>query len=359
MTVEVAYWPELPSLGAFRDGCESQMRDVFHEGTKELERRFSKGEDVAHLVRARSQLVDHVLRFAWSGIMTDATDDLAFVAVGGYGRGELHPASDIDVMLLLPKGNKDRWRKKLERFVTFLWDVGLELGHSVRTIRDCVNEAKQDVTVATNLMETRLLAGDQKLFDKMRKVTSPKKIWPPKEFFAAKSKEQKNRHGRYADTAQNLEPSVKGSPGGLRDLQMIGWVLSRQFGPNNIEELLAKEFLTSTEWQDLIQGRNFLWRIRFALHLITKRREDRLLFDHQVTVAKMLDYEDTEGSLGVEQLMQDYYRTAKKVLRLNEMLLQLFQERLVLKQNAKAKSIDHEFHIKNGFLTINTASTFA
>ena len=345
------HWPELPPLGDFGDQSSARLREVLAEGSVALENRFLGGEAVTQLVQARAALVDHVLVHAWNGIMTDATDDLAFVAVGGYGRGELHPASDIDVMLLLPKGNKDKWRERLEKFVTFLWDIGLEVGHSVRTVKDCVSEAKQDVTVATNMMETRLLAGNQKLFQKMRQATSAKKIWAPKKFFEAKAQEQKNRHARYSDTSQNLEPSVKGSPGGLRDLQMIGWVLAREFGESNLEQLLDVGFLTPGEMDDVLQGRDFLWRIRFALHLITKRREDRLLFDHQVTISKTLGYVDQEGSLGVEQFMQDYYRTAKKVLRLNEMLLQLYQERLTGSKRSRTAQVDSEFYIKDGYLT--------
>lgn len=351
MSTPKIHWQTLPALGLFDSSASATLRKVLADGAESLEQRFLDGEAVNQLVQARAQLVDHVLIHAWQGIMTDATDDLAFVAVGGYGRGELHPASDIDVMLLLPKGNQDQWRNRLEKFVTFLWDIGLEVGHSVRSVKDCVNEAKQDVTVATNMMETRLLAGDDALFDKMRHATSAKKIWPPKKFFEAKAQEQKSRHARYSDTSQNLEPSVKGSPGGLRDLQMIGWVLAREFGESNLEQLLDVGFLTPGELEDVLQGRDFLWRIRFALHLITQRREDRLLFDHQVTISKMLKYADREGSLGVEQFMQDYYRTAKKVLRLNEILLQLYQERLNNKKKTRSIQVDSAFFINNGYLT--------
>ena len=326
------------------------------QGGEQLAQRFGQ-EPIANLVKARAQLVDHVLICGWHGIMTDAMTDLALVAVGGYGRGELHPCSDIDVMLLLPKGRKEKWRDRLEQFVAFLWDIGLDVGHSVRTISDCISEARSDVTVTTNLMETRLLDGSETLFKKMQQATAPEKIWPPKAFFAAKLEEQKARHARYSDTGYNVEPNVKGSPGGLRDIQMVGWVTARQFGNDNLYQLQEHGFLTGTELNDLVEGRDFLWKIRFALHLLTKRREDRLLFDHQVTIAKMFGYKDTEGSLAVEQLMQRYYRTVMNLLRLNEMLLQLYQELLLFDQ--KTKTINQRFHARNGFLTANHDTVFS
>ena len=169
---------------------------------------------------------------------------------------------------------------------------------------------------------------------------SPPKIWPSRAFFEAKLKEQQQRHHRYDDTAYNLEPNIKGSPGGLRDIQIIVWVLRRHFGTPDLASLVDEGFLTEAQLRILREGRKFLWRIRFALHILTGRREDRLLFDHQTRIAEMFGYEDAAYTLAVEQLMQRYYRTVMDISRINEMLLQLFQEAILLNPGCRTRT-DH------------------
>ena len=188
----------------------------------------------------------------------------------------------------------------------------------------------------------------------MLAAIAPEHIWPPAEFFEEKRKEQIARHHRYDDTAYNLEPNVKGSPGGLRDIQMVGWVAKRYFGVETFEELVPHKFLTPGQVQRLTEGQEFLWRVRYGLHLLTGRREDRLLFDHQVNLAKMLGYEDASYTLAVEQLMQRYYRTVMELSRLNEMLLQLFEEAILMDPDAPPEPLNERFQVKNGFLqTVN------
>ena len=167
------------------------------------------------------------------------THELALLAVGGYGRGELHPCSDIDVMALLPKGEDTPWKPSLERFLTFLWDIGLEVGHSTRTIDECQSESLADISVATTLLEARLLDGPEGLFSAMRKALAPDRIWSAAQFYEAKVREQQARHQRFHDTAYNLEPNVKASPGGLRDVQTIAWVAKRHFGAETLDEFVA------------------------------------------------------------------------------------------------------------------------
>jgi [protein-PII] uridylyltransferase len=270
--------------------------------------------------------------------------------VGGYGRGELLPCSDIDLMLLLNEDLPDRADAALSRFVTSLWDIGLEAGHSVRSVEDCRREAADDITVATTLMESRLLCGPPELLQAMHEATAPDKMWPSDRFFLAKREEQKSRHHRYDDTAYKLEPNVKGSPGGLRDIQMIGWIAQRHFGTRSFDELVEHEFLTPAQLQLLQDGREFLWRVRYALHVLTGRREDRLLFDHQRRLAEMLGYEDASYTLAVEQLMQRYYRTVMDLSRLNEMLLQLFEEEILMDPGARPSPLNARFQIRNGYL---------
>ncbi|MCJ7591701.1 MAG: [protein-PII] uridylyltransferase, partial [Woeseiaceae bacterium] len=324
------------------------IRESLAAASENLKARFTAGESVVDLVHARSALIDDLLVRLWNDHVVEG--DAALIAVGGYGRGELHPGSDVDVMILLPESFPKSREESLSAFVTALWDVGLEVGHSVRNVQQCFDEASADLTIATTLMEARLLAGPEALFQQMLDVIGPDRMWPSPKFFAEKRKEQISRHHRFHDTAYNLEPNVKGSPGGLRDIQMIGWVAKRHFGASTLAELVDHKFLTSGQLRRLKEGEQFLWRIRYALHILTGRREDRLLFDHQTRLAEMLGYEDAAYTLAVEQLMQRYYRTVMELSRLNEMLLQQFEEAILMDPNAAAEPLNQRFQVKNGFL---------
>jgi [protein-PII] uridylyltransferase len=199
-----------------------------------------------------------------------------------------------------------------------------------------------------------LLDGPAQLFRAMEATVGPQRLWPSNRFFEEKRKEQIARHHRYDDTAYKLEPNVKGSPGGLRDIQMIGWVAKRHFGCTTLAELVDHKFLTPGQLKRLQDGQAFLWRVRFALHLLTGRREDRILFDFQIKLAEMLGYEDASYTLAVEQLMQRYYRTVMELSRLNEMLLQLFEEAILLDPAAEPEPLNDRFQVRNGFLeTVN------
>ncbi|MGB5626284.1 MAG: [protein-PII] uridylyltransferase, partial [Woeseiaceae bacterium] len=325
-----------------------KIRAALAASGDDLKARFEAGESVVELVHARAAVIDEQLIKLWRQDVE--ASGAALVAVGGYGRGELHPYSDVDVMILLPDELPPGAEDALSAFVTALWDIGLEIGHSVRTIAQCFEQASKDLTVATTLMEARLLAGPADLFDAMQKIIAPDRMWPSTEFFAEKRKEQIARHHRYHDTAYNLEPNVKGSPGGLRDIQMIGWVAKRHFGAATLAELVDHSFLTPGQLIRLEEGQAFLWRIRFGLHVLTGRREDRLLFDHQIKLAHLLGYEDASYTLAVEQLMQRYYRTVMELSRLNEMLLQLFEEAILMDPEAAPEPLNHHFQIKNGYL---------
>lgn len=325
-------------------------RSALEAADRTLADRFRKGESVASLVRVRARVIDALMLSLWQQFGLSDDEHLTLVAVGGYGRGELHPYSDVDITVLLDDGSSDSGNHALSQFVTALWDLGLDIGHSVRSIEQCRTEAAADISVATALMESRTIAGSVDLFKRMQAAVSPERIWPSADFFAAKRKEQVERHRRYDDTAYKLEPNVKGSPGGLRDIQMIGWVAKRQFGVSTFGELVAHNFLTQGQLQRLNAGQEFLWRVRFGLHILTGRREDRLLFDHQTNLAHLLGYEDASYTLAVEQLMQRYYRTVMDLSRLNEMLLQQFEEAILMDPNARPAAINERFQVKNGYL---------
>ncbi|NNG14597.1 MAG: [protein-PII] uridylyltransferase, partial [Gammaproteobacteria bacterium] len=267
-------------------------KEILKQSHQQQRQQFEQGVSAATLARLRADNIDGVLKHAWQDLVTQEQIDQvpSLIAVGGYGRAELHPGSDIDIMLLLPTNDDSPWQESLTNFLTLLWDIGLEVGQSVRSIADCIEQAQADITVATNLMEARLLFGSKNLFDRMRTETDHQHIWPSREFFAAKWEEQIERHNKFDDTAYKLEPNIKEGPGGLRDIQMIGWVAKRHFGADTLRDLIKHDFLTEEEYQILTENQDFLWRIRFALHFLTKRREDRLLFDYQRDIAEQLGF---------------------------------------------------------------------
>ncbi len=335
------------------------LRQALAEADETLSARFAEGTPASRLVPLRAQLVDAVVIRLWHHCLGDAAWQACLVAVGGYGRGELHPGSDTDVMVLLPDNTDERLSERLEQFVMLLWDVGLEVGHSVRTIADCIAEAQRDVTVITNLVESRCLAGAVGLYERMEDATAPSIVWPSRAFFEAKWEEQLARHRRYHDTAYNIEPNIKESPGGLRDIHMVGWVAKRHFNAETLHDLVDIGFLTEAEYEELMQGQYFLWDVRFALHASSGRREDRLLFDLQTSLANQFGYSDNEHTLAVEQFMQRYYRTIMRLNRLNEMLLQLYQEAILYADlDDEPTPINKRFQLKRGFVEVTDSGIF-
>ncbi|MBI4005081.1 MAG: [protein-PII] uridylyltransferase, partial [Gammaproteobacteria bacterium] len=332
------------------------FKQTLTSGRQILNELFEAGISVKTLVYKHAWFIDQLLVQAWQH--TIATEDTALVAVGGYGRGELHPASDIDLMILVKPGKNNQISQEIEKFIIFLWDIRLDVGHSVRTVKDCIREARNDITVATNIMESRLLTGNQELFQQMRYSTGPDKIWHTKNFFEAKLAEQIERHHKYDDTDHKLEPNIKESPGGLRDIQMIGWVAKRHFGANTLHDLVKHGFLTEEEYKILDGGQTFLWKIRSALHYLTGRREDRLLFDHQKSLAYAFGFHSQDNT-GVEQFMKMYYQTARELNRLNEILLQHFQEAIIYaKRREKIKPLNKRFQIRHEFIEVCNDNIF-
>lgn len=326
------------------------LRAALSQANCELRDRFLNGTNASLLVHQRSWCADEILHCAYRHVLGDSAAQLTLVAVGGYGRGELHPGSDIDILILLPDGHNDVHKEKLEQLITLLWDIGLQLGQSVRTVDECADAAK-DITVATNLVESRVIDGSAELYQKLLTRTAPEHIWPSRAFFEAKWNEQIARHHRYHDALSNLEPNVKEGPGGLRDIQMIGWVAKRHFNVDTLHDLVQYRFLTEVDYATLIEGQNFLWKVRLALHTLTGRREDRLLFDHQKAIAAQFGYQDSDHRMAVEHFMKDYYVTITELNRLNEMLLQLLQEAILyIDEPVTPKPLNRRFQSRKGFI---------
>ncbi len=318
---------------------------------------FQNQHNIVHLIHERAQAIDIILTLAWD--FYDLGNNASLLAVGGYGRGELHPYSDVDLLLLhdeehdLESGNKanKEFVDNLHMFIALLWDIGLEIGHSVRTVDECIAEAAKDITIISNLMESRLITGEPELFEQLTSQLSPDNIWPTKEFTTAKIEEKRRRYLKFNETAYNLEPNIKEGPGGLRDIQIIGWVAKRHFNVDSLKQLIGHNFLTSREYEQLKHGQSFLWKIRFALHILCKRHEERLLFDYQRELAAQFGYTDQEGKLAVECFMTEYYQTVMELERLNEMLLQYFQEVIIYSDSdSKPQKINRRFINYKGYI---------
>lgn len=362
--------PAILDLAALDAALEQQadlvrvLRAALSGGTDKI-RQLAKQDDAPdRLVHARSRLVDELLTRAWQSILGESSGQLSLVAVGGYGRQELLPGSDIDLLIIRPeKQTASDTNTLIESFLTLLWDIGLEVGHSVRTVAQCVEESVKDITVITNMIESRFLAGSPALYRQMTDATGPDHIWPAAEFFEAKLGEQDARHKRFHETGYKLEPNIKESPGGLRDIHTIGWVAKRYFNATTLRDLVSHHFLTVDEYQTLAEGQSFLWRIRFALHELAGRREDRLLFDYQNRLAQALGYahaEDGNDSVpSVERFMKDYFRAVMQLERLNEMLLQLFKEAILHADDTDLLvPLNARFQIRKGFIEVTADNVF-
>lgn len=335
------------------------FKKAIRQAREVLDGRFKSGREIRRLIEDRAWFVDNILQQAWDQFDWSEDADIALLAVGGYGRGELHPYSDIDLLILLDSADHDVFRDSIERFLTLLWDIGLEVGQSVRSVDECVTEARADLTVITNLMESRTIAGPERLRQRMLAVTSTREMWPSKEFFLAKRAEQKNRHHKYFDTEYNLEPNVKGSPGGLRDIQTILWVARRQYGTLNLHALADEGFLLESENALLASSQEFLWKVRYALHMLAGRSEDRLLFDYQTGIARLLGYEDSDAKLAIERFMQKYYRVVMSIAQLSDLIIQHFEEVILADdEGTVTETINSRFQLHDGYIEATHPNVF-
>lgn len=338
----------------FRQALEEKpiitvFKDALAAGSAQFNLRFCEGEDIRSLIYERALFIDCILHYAWYRFEWPA--GISLEAVGGYGRGELHPFSDIDLLILHRQDVLAACKDNIERFLAFLWDIGLEIGHSVRTVQQCVDIARDDITVATNIMESRTLVGDESLRLELQALAAPDQLWPADEFFRAKWDEQILRHQKYNDTEYNLEPNIKNAPGGLRDIQVVSWVVKRYFQVRTLKQLHGKSFFTEEEFSMLYSGEEFLWRVRYGLHMVAKRAEERLLFDHQRELAKLFGYSDTSESLAVEQFMHKYYRTVLALRELNDVMLQYLQEVVLSKKTEQqVLALNERFQVRDNYI---------
>ncbi|MDM7321733.1 MAG: [protein-PII] uridylyltransferase [Gammaproteobacteria bacterium] len=310
--------------------------------------RLREGRPLGALFARRVAHVGAVLSAAWQAAGLDEAP-AALLAVGGYGRSELFPHSDIDVLVLLDNGQAEGWCPQIERFISALWDIGFNVGHSTRTLDECIALAAEDLSVATNLFESRLLIGATELWDRLRQGMQIPSFWPAREFFLAKKAEQTARHRRYDHSGYKIEPNVKEGPGGLRDWHMLRWLACRILGQDDMATLVEHGLLTRGEADDLARDIDFLSRVRYALHLLTGRHEDRLLLIHQKALAAEFGHVTADGNTGVEAFMQRYFRAVMSIERLNDLVVQQFEERLFPPQG-EARALNPRFNVREGLI---------
>jgi [protein-PII] uridylyltransferase len=326
-----------------------------------LEQDYLKHSKAASLLKAHSRLIDAYLRRVWQRLGMPAP--LALIAVGGYGRGELYPKSDIDLLILLDAESgkimdgspqDETLQQKLHELVQMLWDIGLEVGHSIRTIEQCLAEST-DITVQTNLLEVRLLCGDAKLFKALNAAVQ--RQLDPRAFFLAKQHEQQQRHARFLEADFNLEPNLKESPGGLRDLQTVNWIARAAGLGTSWHDLAAAGLITTAEARQIARHDALLQTLRTRLHYLAKRREDRLLFDFQTALAEQMGIAASANRRASEHLMQRYYRTRLAVRQFNTILLQTLRDR-IFRDTPPQHALNERFRVIGTLLDIRDELLF-
>ncbi len=332
----------------------SSVKTALMEFKKQEQERFSHST-INTLIANRSTFYDQLLFQLWQQFELDK-QSLCLVAVGGYGREEMFPLSDLDILILNQGDLSEKVRCQIGEFFQFLWDCGFEVGSSVRTVSECIEEGKKEITIATNLLESRYLTGEKILFDDLQTKVFQPDFWDLETFFNAKMAEKKARYTRYHNTAYNLEPDIKYSVGGLRDLHLIYWIALHHSKAKTLGEILRSGFIYPEEYEELVRAQQFLFKVRFALHLILKRYDNRLLFDRQVKVAELLGFKG-EGNEAVEQLMKRFFHSLQTIRLICEMLTHHYQEHYLKTQEnntalLKQISLDERFYLQNNSICL-------
>ena len=317
------------------------------EARAQIAARFWRREPIEQLIIDLTASVDKVVIAIYEENL-GGLKDVALFAVGGYGRGELHPGSDIDLLIVAAKPQAHQ--PQIERFLQAIFNLNLEVGHAVRDLRSCRDESRRDITVATAMFERRFITGDKTLTDKLDKAMSRRRIWPINQYFQAKFDEQATRHAHYDNVEYNLEPNVKTSPGGLRDIHTTLWICRREFKTTDPDELQRLNVITAQEKTWLIDGQRFIWWVRFGLHLIADRKEDRLQFAYQRELAEKLGFVDTDAQPGVERFMHHYYRHVLALSEVNDIVIQYFRENIVSRSRQKRAPLNERFQIVDNYV---------
>ncbi|VEG90426.1 [protein-PII] uridylyltransferase [Legionella spiritensis] len=313
---------------------------------------------IISLTRKLVSFIDNLLLTLFQKHKLHINNRFCLLALGSYGRRELQLHSDIDLLLLHTDEISKTELQHAQAFIQDCWDIGLNISHQITTVTACADLASQDLSVISSILDMHLLCGRGTLMEELQYQTHPLHMWSSAQFFAAKQQEQNQRDIKYGETAYNLEPNVKQGPGGLRDLQLILYLGKRHFGIKKLADGIACGFIADKEYEELINGQHFLWRVRFALHVLAGKQEERLLFDYQIKLAELFDFQDKPGSLAIEQFMKLYFKNIKRMRELNEMLLHWFSEAILHHEKQFITPLDANFQLSNNFIEVRHARVF-
>lgn len=327
----------------------AHLQQWLEQTTAQLQHHFIQTQNIRQTLSEQSHIIDQLVCYLWQHHQLEQ-ENLALFAVGGYGRQEMFPFSDVDMMVFAKQAFSPEQEQKISAFIAHLWDIKtLKPAVSVRTLDEALSASSQDISIATTLLETRLIIGNADLAHFPRKIIA--QTWSEPDFFTAKQQEQKQRYTQYHSSASYVEPDIKNSPGGLRDIHQIAWLAKRHFRVNQLCELTDLGFISQQEYLQLQQSENFLWKIRYHLHLMTQRDENRLLFDYQKDLAQTFGYlqhDEAPKNFAVESFMKQYYLAAQQISTLNEMLTTYFYESVIAPRldNYHRDIIDINQHFK-------------
>jgi [protein-PII] uridylyltransferase len=324
----------------------------------ELCKEFNPHTKISTLVRKLSVFIDKHLIELFNTHQLNEKNHFCLLALGSYGRRELLLHSDIDLLLLHSEEVSKAELHQAQCFIQDCWDVGLEVGHQITTVAACAALASKDLSVISNIMDAYHLCGTGSLMEELMYLTRPVHMWSSSDYFLAKKQEQKSRYTKYGETAYHLEPNVKYGPGGLRDLQILLSIAKRHFPIKNLAQGISYGFITEKEFEELMYCAHFLWRVRFALHMLADKAQERLSFEYQVKLAEVFGYKDEPHSLAIEQFMKLYFKVIKRNRELNEMLLQGFDEAIVFSQKHQIIPLDEAFQLANNCIEVRHNSVF-
>ncbi|KTD51114.1 [protein-PII] uridylyltransferase [Legionella quateirensis] len=334
------------------------IKNIIKQFKDELCDEFRQKANIISITRKLAAFIDTLLIDLFTKNQMDQGDHFCLLALGSYGRRELQLHSDIDLLILHTDKISKAQLQKAQTFIQDCWDVGLEVSHQITSVNSCAELASKDLTVISTLMDMFLICGKGTLMEELNYQIHPLHMWPSNEYFYAKEQEQKNRYAKYGETAYNLEPNIKYGPGGLRDLQILLSIGKRHFNVKKLADGIGYGFITEKEYEKLMYCQHFLWRVRFALHMLAEKAEERLSFDYQVKLAQVFGYQDQPHSLAIEQFMKDYFKVIKRNRELNEMLLQWFEETIAHHQKQKIIHLDNEFQLSNNYIEVRHTQVF-
>lgn len=334
------------------------LKQTIRQFKEELCEEFRTKGNINALTRKLVLFIDDILCRLFLKNRLELGNKFCLLALGSYGRRELQLYSDIDLLLLHSEKISKIHLQRAQVFIQDCWDIGLEVSHQITTVNACAELAAKNLSVISSILDMHLVCGRGTLMEELRYQTHPLHMWPSHDYFFAKQQEQRQRYVKYGETAYNLEPNVKYGSGGLRDLHILLSISKRHFGIKKLADGINCGFITDKEYEELMHCQYFLWRVRFALHMLAEKAEERLSFDYQIKLAALFGFQDNGQSLAIEQFMKAYFKIIKRSRELNEMLLQWFAETIVHHQKQRLTPLDEQFQLSNHHIEVRHNQVF-